>query len=327
MFWGLVALLYYLCFLLLVGLSLFILRRGPYRRMKRTFLWLALCLLAWQLTLFLEVRTALPAAQLWLGRANFSAIAVAVYLALRFVQQVAGRGGASSRWLRAETGLLSALTLLTPFVSAEERVHAGHAVTTFSLLFPLYLLHVLGYLFAALIMAFRARQGAKNAALRAQLTLIGMGMLSTGGVALVTNALLPYGFGDFRFCDIGTLSTLFFVLCVAYAVFVHGLFDLRILLRKTLVYGLLLSFVLGAYSSAVFLVTQFLTESAGKLVQFAVLLIAFSFDPLRRFLEQMADRLLFGGGGEGDKRRSKQSRGEGRTGIRTLALLFPWHRS
>ena len=334
-FSGPVALLYYLCFLLLAALSLFIASNGSQRTRspsRRTFFLLALALLAWQLTLFLEVRTAHPAAQLWLGRANFAAVALAAYLALRFVQEVPVRdpGKRSPRpfWLVVETWVLAALTLLTPLVSAAERVEAGHAVTTFGPLFPGYLFHVLGYLGAALTLAFRERRRAADLRVRGQLTLIGVGMLATGSVALVTNALLPYGWGDFRFCDWGTLSTLFFVLAVAYAVFVHRLFDLRVIVRETLVYGILLAFVLGAYSSAVFLLTQFLTEGAEKLTQFAVLLIAFSVDPLRRFLEEKADRLLFGerdAGRHGRKRRAGQ-RGGRTGGPMALALLFPWRR-
>jgi hypothetical protein len=80
------------------------------------------------------------------------------------------------------------------------------------------------------------------------------------------------------------------------------------ILRKALVYGILLAFVLGAYSSAVFLVTEYLTESAGKATQFAVLLIAFSVDPLRKFLEEKTRRLLFGKHGaevRGRKRRAE----------------------
>ncbi len=144
----------------------------------------------------------------------------------------------------------------------------------------------------------------------------------------MSNALLPYGFGDFRFCDVGTLSTLCFVLAVAYATFIHGLFDLRVILRETLVYGVLLAFVLGTYSSAVFVVTQYLTNSAGKLTQFAVLLIAFSLDPLRRFLEKKTDRLLFGRReAKNPKRKRRNNKPDQRmTTPVSLALLFPWLR-
>ena len=301
-FFGLIAVLYYVCFLLLALLTLFIAIRGRRRigrrsRLRRVFFFLSLSLLCWQLTLFVEDRTPLPAAQLWLGRANFTAMVFAVYFALRFVQEVpakeAVKKSALSYWLLAETWLLAGLTMFTPLIDAAERVEAGRAITTFGPLFSLYFLHVADYLIAALVLAFRERRRGTSRIVRRQLTLIGAGMLLTGGVAFVTNALLPYGFGNFRFCDLGTFSTLAFVLSITYATLLHRLFDLRFILRETLVYGLLMTFVLSAYSSAVFLITQYLTEGAEKVTQFAVLLIAFSLDPLRRFLEKKADRLLF----------------------------------
>jgi hypothetical protein len=337
MVFGPVALLYYVCFLLLAGLAIFIAlrgnrRRGPRTGLRCTFCLLAFSLLLWLLTLFLEVRMSVPAAQLWLGRINFAAVVFAATLALRFVQQVPPKAptpkSSWSAWLLAETWLLGAVTLLTPLVDAAERVEAGRAITTFGPLFPIYLLHVLVCLGAALGLALREWRRAADRLVRRQLALIGLGVLATGGVAVITNALLPYGFGDFRFCDLGTLSTLLFVLAVAYATFIHGLFDLQVVLRETLVYGILMAFVLGAYSSAVFVISQHLTSSAGKLTQFAVLLIAFSVDPLRRFLEEKTDCWLFGErGGKREQRKQRAGTRAGRAGSRlTLALLFPWRR-
>jgi hypothetical protein len=299
-----VTLLYGGSFVLFGGLVLFIAFRsdrqpeGQAAGLRQTFYLLALSLLLWQLTLLLEPRAVLPLWQLYLGRANFTAIVGTVYLALRFVRQVAGRELPRSldRLLLTETALLAVLTMLTPLIDAGEGIDgvSGRPITHFGLLFPVYLLHILGYLGGALFGIARARRQKQVPATRKQLTLIGSGICATGGIALVSNALLPYAFGDFRFCDVGTLATLFFVLAVAYAVFVHGLFDLRIVIRETLVYGILLAFVLGGYSSAVFLITEYLTKGEDKLTHFAVLLIAFSFDPLRRFLEKKADQLLFG---------------------------------
>ncbi len=119
-------------------------------------------------------------------------------------------------------------------------------------------------------------------------------MLSTGGIALVTNVFLPFVFDDFRFIDVGTLSTSLFLIAVAYAIIRHHLFDVRLLIRRTLVYGILLSMVLAVYSAVVLLVTDHLTQdTANGYVRFGVLIIASSFDPLRRFLEKRVDALLF----------------------------------
>ena len=141
-------------------------------------------------------------------------------------------------------------------------------------------------------------------------------MLASGGVAFITNAILPYYANEYRFCDIGSISVLLFVMSVAYATFVRGLFDRRVIVRETIVYGLLLTFILGAYSSAVFLVSQYITKSAGTLTQFAVLMIAFSIEPIRRYLEKRVEELLFG------HSRSRRRRGI----LGTLALIFPWRR-
>jgi hypothetical protein len=304
MFVSPLALLYYVSFSLLAGLAVFVLARRPRSRLSRIFFLLALSLLLWKLTLFLEVRVASSATQLWLGRANFAVIAVAVYLALRFVQVVIKKQARASMVLFIATLLLAGLTLFTPLISASERIEEGSAVTTYGLLFGLYLAHVLGYLIAALIMAFRGRSQTRDKTKRAQLLFIGVGLLTTGGVSAVANALLPYQFHNFRFCDVGPLSTVLFASAIAYAVFVHQLFGLRVVLRAALVYGVLLAFVGGAYSSGVFVLSQYLTEGSGKLEQFLVLFLAFSFDPLRRFLEGKVDALLFGGRAEAGYQKS-----------------------
>lgn len=315
-----VALLYYLCFGLLGGMALAVGWWGRCRtrgELRRRFVLLAGSLLAWVTTLFLEVRVTHSEAQLWLGRANFAAVAWAALFAWRFVQAISERPAAGSWWPLLLTSLLGVLTATSPLVSAAERVVDGHAVTSFGLLAPLYLLHVHGYLTAALVVALREWRRADDAVLRHQLGLVGLGMLVTGAISAVANSLLPYFYGDFRFCDVGTLSTLAFVLAVGVATFFHGLFDLRVILRETLVYGLLLTFVLGAYSSAVFVISQHLTSNAEKWTQFVVLFLAFSFDPLRRFLEKKTDQLLFG---------ERDRPGASRLSPLSLALLFPWRR-
>lgn len=336
-FFTVLAWLYYLCSLLLVALAVFILWSGKRHQqdfLRRVFLGLAFCLLLWQLTLFIETRLAYPLVWLWLGRLNFAVMVLAPYFALRFVQEVAYQSspprqatvGHRAFWNGAcavETVLLAALTLFAPWVDAAERVENGHAISTFGPLLPLYGAHVGGYWGATLIVAWCKRRQAKAKRVRAQLTLVGSGILLTGVIALVTNLLLPYGWGDFRFCDIGPLSVFGFLLCIAYATFLRHLFALGVVLRETLVNGILLACVLGAYSSAVFVISQTLTASAGVGTQFAVLVIAFSFDPLRRFLEEKTDQLLFGESskkraGEMGKERSRRSK------VRTLALLFPW---
>jgi hypothetical protein len=87
---------------------------------------------------------------------------------------------------------------------------------------------------------------------------------------------------------------------VGWAVARHRLFNLRVFVRKTLVYGILLSLVAAAYSAVVLTLTVRLSEGrTSTLAQFAVIALAGAFDPLKRFLDDRIDRLLF------SERRSK----------------------
>lgn len=313
MFFGLIACLYYLCFILLASLSVFIALQGSRAnsrsRLRLTFFLLSLSLLVWQATLFVEVRIALPGAQLWLSRTNFAAVVWIVFFTLRFVQEIprakSNQRVPGSTWCLLETIGLAGITLFTPFVDAAERIEDEHAISTFGPLFILYLIHVIGYLMAALILIFLSQHRTKKPAIRRQMDVVGVGILATAGIAFITNAMMPYLFNDFRLCDVGVISTLFFACSVGWATFMHRLFDVRAIIRETLVYGVLLALVLSAYSSAVFLITEYLTDGADKMTKCAVLVIAFSLDPIRRLLETKTDRLLFGER-EGSSKEKKQ---------------------
>jgi hypothetical protein len=302
-------LLYLLCSVLLLGSAVLIFLRDPRSVLHRRYALTALSLLGWVGTLDLYYRSTNPAAVLWLGRVNFAAAALAVtfgYLLVRAIADGTVRkpGGHPKppelplpMLLTLEGLLLALLSSLTPLIDSEELVGVGpdgRHVTVYGPLFLLYALHILGYLVAAAIVAFQARRGEAKGPVRDKLTLVGAGVLATGTVGVVADIVLPYGFGDFRFTDLGPLSTALFLLAVGYAVLKHRLFDLRLLVRKTLVLGILGSLALAAYGAVVVLAAdRFAGSGSGTLTRFGVLMIALSFDPLRRALEKRVDRLLF----------------------------------
>lgn len=297
------ALLYYACFGMLLGIAGFVLSRNARSWRNNCFALTALSLLVWQATQFVYERSSTDRLVLWLGRANFAAIVFTVFFAYLLVRAVAGNA-VSRRFVVVgliETIILGLLSVATPLVDKAEVVHSanpnstGSHTTVFGFLAVLYFAHVLAYLAAAVLTAFRLRSSRGiSATVRDQLLLLGGGMLATGVVGLITNVVLPYGFGDFRFIDAGPISTILFLLAVAYAIIRHHLFDIRVFIRRTVVWGILLSLVMAIYGAILLLVTDHLTEGANSgFVKFGVLIIAGSFDPLRRFLEQKVDRLLF----------------------------------
>lgn len=285
---------YFLCFTLLFGMALFVWSRNWHSGTNRAFAVISFSLLGWLVTLFLFNRSSDPLTVLWLGRLNFAAIVLAAPAALYFTWIVSlrslDRGYTWQIWI---VSLIFILTAVTPLVDKAEIVSAGSSghTTVYGPLFPIYALYVVGYLTAAVWLAFAERGRHRRGPVRDQLLLIGVGILATGIVGLVTNALLPFVFGDFRLVDVGPLSTILFLAAIAYAVLKHRLFSIRLFVKRALVYGILLSLALAAYSAFLILATERFAGS-DSFSRFGMLLVAFSFDPLRRVLEKHIDRLM-----------------------------------
>ena len=298
----LVTLLYGLAGTLLLLTSFYLWIRERKSAPVRWFVLTCLSLLGWLVTLFLFQRSNDPAFVLLVGRLNFAAASVAVFGVYRLVRAVAGLPSQQSdTGLLLATLALSALSALTPWIDEAEIVRVdgmGSHVTIYGYLFPLYLIHIVGLLALSIWTAFRRRgESSARSHMRDQLLLLGWGIVATGLVSLGANIVLPYSFGNFDYIELGPLSTVLLLLAVAYAVVRHQLFDIRVFVRKTLVLGVSLSLVLAAYSAMVLLATDKLasSESSG-LTRFGVLVLAFSFDPIRRFLEKSIDRMLFSQG-------------------------------
>ena len=197
--------------------------------------------------------------------------------------------------LWVETLLIFFLSLFTGTVDKAELIQAGQHVSVYGTLFPLYLLHIVGFVFVALLVALRPSVSLP-ALTRTQMRLVGVGILATSVLGLAANIALPYWYGDFRFIHVGTLSTIFFLAAVAYAAVSYRLFDLRILIRTTLLYALLVAFALELYQLAVSALAELLPlgdagERHAAAAFVALTINAFTQEPLRKWLERLADRL------------------------------------
>ena len=297
----LVNLLYGVSAVLLLGAAWFVGRREPHGLANRLFALTTLALWVWVVTLWVFENVQEQGwLLLWVGRLNFAAIVLVLYLAYRFVWAVTGLPDIPSR--------RSNIFLLVETLAACRRdaLHAARGSGR---------------------VGFRAGGAAAHHAVRHALPALpdarhriscghrvgGMGDAPChreGRGARPTQPDRNRGGGDkrgvarderspalsynnFDYIDWGPFSTILFLLAVAYAVAKHNLFNIRLFIRKTLVIGLLLSFVLSVYGALTLLATEWLTQgSADLFTRFGVFVIALSFDPLRRYLERQADAAL-----------------------------------
>lgn len=151
------------------------------------------------------------------------------------------------------------------------------------------------YVYVAIFLSRRAKH--TPARMARQLSTIKWGVVTSATIGVVTNVLVPsLGLGEIRF--LGPLALIFFLGSSTYAIIAQRLFDIRVVIRTTVIFGGLLLFVGSIYGFlTVFLLNQ-LHLGDNPLVTYAVnvatlLVVGFTFEPIRDRLAEWTDRWLY----------------------------------
>jgi len=101
----------------------------------------------------------------------------------------------------------------------------------------------------------------------------------------------------FEFYPIGFVFVLLFTFVMAFAIIKHQLFDIRIVIRKSLIYSLLVAAITTTYLVAVLVIERFFQGFFGYQSVIATVLVAFLisifFNPVRNKIQTFVDRSLF----------------------------------
>lgn len=135
---------------------------------------------------------------------------------------------------------------------------------------------------------------------RAQAIYLLYGITIFAGVSIIFSVILPI-FNIKPVLALDAQSSLIWVALTAYAIVAHRLFDIRVIIKRTLVYSGLLLFSIIVYSMVIFFFTTlFGGNTAFDVNTFvsnlvAASLIALGLDPIRQWLVRTTDRYLFVG--------------------------------
>jgi two-component system NarL family sensor kinase len=94
--------------------------------------------------------------------------------------------------------------------------------------------------------------------------------------------------------DLSILPIALVPLAILVAIFRHGLLDIRLVFARSVIYLLLTGAAVGGYLALVAGLGQFLTTAALGPSVAATLLVAVAFNPVRVWLQQRVDRLVYG---------------------------------
>ncbi len=202
--------------------------------------------------------------------------------------------------------LLSGIVITTPLVVQGVMFESGHIKSLLGH-FELVFLSFVGFLLLASIVElwrkFRRARGVARTQLKFVFLGLSLGVLIAGSV----NLIAPIIYGDQIVPPEITRLSFFGIVAmvglIAYAILTHRLFDIRVIIKRTVIFTGLSLFTLSTYAVIVFILTSLfggrgadalsLTTIIPNLV--AAIVIAVTFDPLRRWLTNVTDAWLFKG--------------------------------
>jgi hypothetical protein len=130
---------------------------------------------------------------------------------------------------------------------------------------------------------------------RLQLRWLLAGVIVQFGILLFSSKLAEILNVDPTF--IGSLYTVIIPIAIGIAILRHRLYDIDIIIRRTLIYSVLTGILAAVYFGAIILTQQLFQLATGEVPDFAIvlstLLIAALFSPLRRRVQDTIDRRLY----------------------------------
>lgn len=201
--------------------------------------------------------------------------------------------------------LLAAIVMLlssTSLVSGEvKRSHDGLLEFTIGPLLWLYMAAFLtnvGLLVKNLVGTIRRDSGTK----RSQSVLVLLAFGISAPVGLIINLVLPVMAVGWQVTQFGPLSTIILVSLIAYSIVKHGLFDIRLAAVRTVTYILALASLSVIYYFLAYVVSTLLfhstadsSVSVSPINILLALLLAFIFQPIKRFFDRVTDKIFYRG--------------------------------
>lgn len=173
----------------------------------------------------------------------------------------------------------------------------GEKVITFGWAYYLFYLWYIPGLFSASYYILFRKYRTGSPLLKQQILYVLLGLTGASLLGMTSNLVLPT-MGYFEFNWIGQVTLFIWVGSVAYAIIRHRLMDIRLVVARTLSYSILLTLIAIFYVFSLFVVGSFFlpmnTSREQLLVSVALsLIVAFTFQPLRRWLERVTDQIFF----------------------------------
>lgn len=195
--------------------------------------------------------------------------------------------------LNAGAGILA----LTDLVVQGVNVRGEMYVIEFGPLAAIYFITMIINLVALLTILLLAYRSSKGV-LKIQLSIILLSFAISMTGIIITNAILPAVFDNYRFTNAGTLLSAVAVAGIAYTIIKHKLFDIRLVVARSLAYVLVVAVLGVSYSLlSLTLLSRYVgsdNEALNLFLNTVMIIVAAStFTPLKRYFDRLTNRFFY----------------------------------
>ncbi|MBI2984610.1 MAG: GAF domain-containing protein [Candidatus Kerfeldbacteria bacterium] len=160
--------------------------------------------------------------------------------------------------------------------------------------YPIFALYLIGYFVTFFFRIFQTHRRTKGIS-KLQVRYLLLGLAISASISVITNILLP-AIGIQELSAVGSDSVLVFLALTGYAIVRHRLLDIRLIVTRSLVYGVLVTLVALLFIFVLFASAQFFgaTPASRNTIAFLVaILIVFGLDPFKVWLSRVTDKVFF----------------------------------
>ncbi len=290
----------------LFAVSSLVFANNPKARINRRFTYFSMNIILWLCCLYLVDSGIIDDynTTLWIVRfayffAAFFVLSLSSFLSV-FPDNVEVLGKRQTNTIAILAIILACIALTPYMVISVESQELSVSVKESGILMPVYtLLLFVSVLISSSVLLFKKYQKNHNKISRDQIKLFIAGLLFMSVLNIITNLfLVPFG-GSIWGLLIGIPSILVFVVVMAYTIVKHKLFDIRLVVARSLGYLLSvgsLAFLYGLVSFGI--IGMIISDNASVNLErmtytLVAVVLAFTFQPLKRFFDKWSNKVFY----------------------------------
>ena len=189
------------------------------------------------------------------------------------------------------------LTLWPRMVIQDVLNASGEKQIVFGPAYPIYFIFIIAYFCWSFVILSKQYFNSSGIS-RMQIRYVFFGTFISANLGMITNLILPT-LGIFTLNWLGQILTIIMSSFIAYAIVRYRLMDIKIILKRTLVYSMLLVITFSVYVFMILFSQNTLGDRNHSEPTFrmflSALLVAVGFEPLKRFFQRATDRIFFKG--------------------------------